>query len=229
MWIRDLSDTSILYPKKMFFIYIYCWHHLYRIDIKALRLTLSSQMKKRDRFIVFSQILFNEVTVCSFSAQQLLVECLLCAGHHTTHREYRNELISPPWSSQSSQRQTHLMEHGEGCSAWEWGGQRGQSISWKRRGGWVQALTSHLDSYQSLPQHCQSIFLEFINPVISLPCLNAPAVPHWLPPQTVAPFQPLPCPPLPPLLYSLLAQVQILPLRLVSSLPLSFLKLGECQ
>lgn len=105
--------------KKMFFIYIYCRHHLYRIDIKALRLTLSSQMKKRDRFMVFSQILFNEVTVCSFSAQQLLVECLLCAGHHTTHREYRNELITPPWSSQSSQRQTHLMEHGEGYSAWE--------------------------------------------------------------------------------------------------------------
>ena len=58
----------------------------------------------------------------------------------------------------------------------------GQSISWER-GRWVQALISHLDSYQSLPQRCQRLFLEFVNLVTSLPYLNAPTAPHWLPPR----------------------------------------------
>lgn len=64
----------------------------------------------------------------------------------------------------------------------------GHSISWERRSGWVQALISHLDSYQSLPQCCQRLFLEFVNPVMSLPYLNAPTAPHWLPPRPWPPF-----------------------------------------
>lgn len=188
--------------------------------------TLSSQMKKRERIMVFPQIMFNEVIVGWFSAQQLFVKCLLCAGYHTGHGEYRNEQMSPPWNSPSSRRQIELTECGEGCSAWGWERQRRtEHLLRKEREvspGCHFTLGLIPEPSTTLPtafsRVCKSSHVTSI-----FKCPNSSPLTAR---KTTAPFQPLPCPLTAPPLYGLTAHVQILALRLVSCLQLSFLKLG---
>lgn len=89
--------------------------------------------------------------------------------------------------------------------------------------------------YHSFPQCRQRIFIEFINPVMSLPCLKASAAAHWPPLRPQPPFSHSQTPLLPTAFITRL-YVQISPLlltssvildKLLTSLQLSFLKLGK--